>query len=119
MPGKKNKGQFGSTMFCAISLDTPGKEAAKSWLAKNAKDIDNFATIMVRDGWKTSFSWDDYNDCFISSATMRDEGHKNYDICVTSRSDNMWDAMLLNYYKIYVLFKEQKLPTEKQKDNWG
>lgn len=118
--GKKSKpqSQF-STKFCAISLDSPGKEAARKWLEKNGKDLDTLAVQMVRDGWKASFSWDDYNDCFIASATMREEGDKNYDVCITSRSDNMWDAMLLNYYKIYILFNNQALPTERPKDNWG
>lgn len=118
--GKKTSpvSQF-TTKFCAISLDTPAKAEAKKWLEKNGRDLDTYAVQMVRDGWKSSFSWDEYNDCFIASATMRESGHKNFDVCVTSRSDNMWDAMLLNYYKIYVLFTDQPLPTERPKDNWG
>lgn len=119
MPKKKGQVFNGSTKFCAISLDTAEKDKARLWLEKNGKDLDTFAVQMVRDGWKTSFSWDDYNDCFISSSTCRDENDTNYDTCVTSRSDNMWDAMLLNYYKIYVLYRDQTLPTERAKQNWG
>lgn len=119
MPKVKKQNNFGSTKFCAISLDTAQKDIARKWLEKNGKELDTFASIMVRDGWKASFSWDSYNDCFIASSTCRDEADTNYDVCCTSRSDNMWDAMLLNYYKIYVLYKDQTLPTERAKENWG
>lgn len=116
--GKSNSWQ-GTTKFCAISLDTEGKEKARAWLEKNGKDIDTLATDMVRDGWKTTFTWDADNDCFIASATQRDEDHRNYDICVTSRAGTMWDALMLNYYKIYVLYKNQSLPTERAKNSFG
>lgn len=119
MPKKKQQSNWGSTKFCAISLDTAQKEAARKWLGLYSKDIDTFACDMVRDGWKTSFTWDADNDCFIASATMRDEDSDNFDICVTSRSDIMWDALMLNYYKIYVLYKDKQLPTERSKNSWG
>lgn len=119
MPKKKNNNNFGSTKFCAISLDTAQKDAMRKWLGLNGKDIDDLATNMVRDGWKSSFTWDADNDCFIASSTMRDEDNDNYDICVTSRSDIMWDALLLNYYKIYVLYNNKELPTERAKNSWG
>lgn len=118
--GKKKASNFqGTTQFCAIQLDTAQKTEARKWLETYAKDFDEYASTMVRDGWKTSITWDDYNDCFIASSTMREEEHKNYDICVTSRSDVMWDAWILNYYKIYVMHKDQKLPTERAKQQWG
>jgi len=119
MPKRKASFNYGSTKFCAVSLDTPAKEEARKWLSHNSQDLDTFAVQMVRDGWKCTFSWDGYNDCFIASSTCRDENDSNYDTCVTSRSDNMWDAMLLNYYKIYVLFSNKTLPTEREKNNWG
>jgi hypothetical protein len=119
MPKMKGNFNAGTVKFCAISLDTEGKAKARLWLDKHGKDLDTFAVQMVRDGWKSTFSWDDYNDCFIASATCKDERDANFDICCTSRSDNMWDAMLLNYYKIYVLYKDTILPTEREKSNWG
>lgn len=119
MGKKKQQNNFGSTKFCAISLDTEGKEKARAWLSKHGKDLDTLACDMVRDGWKSSFTWDADNDCFIASSTQRDEDDKNYDICVTSRADNMWDAWMLNYYKIYVLYPKAELPTERAKNSWG
>lgn len=116
--GKSGGSQF-STKFAVISLDSEGKELAKQWLAANHKDLDTFFVDLVRDGWKTSLRWDSENDCFIASATCVDDDNRNYDVCVTSRSDNMYEAVLINYYKIYILFDNKKLPVESAKANWG
>lgn len=115
----KSNGWQGTTRFCAISLDTAGKELAKKWLSTNGKDIDVLATDLVRAGWKSTFTWDADNDCFIASSTQRYEDDKNYDVCVTSRAGTMWDALMLNVYKINVLYKDQKLPTERAKMDFG
>lgn len=121
MPKNKNKTTqaYGDIKFCAITLDTEGKDVARKWLAAHEKDWDTLAVAIVQSGWKTSFSWDDYNDCFIASCTQRDDGVANYNVCVTSRSENMFEALMLNIYKITVMFKEKAIPTEKEKQNWG
>lgn len=115
----KSNGWQGTTKFCAISLDTAGKEQAKAWLGKNGKDLDVLATDLVRAGWKSTFTWDGDNDCFIASSTQRYEDDKNFDICVTSRAPTMWDALMLNIYKITVMYKDQKLPVERAKMDFG
>lgn len=107
------------TKFATISLDAETKELCKAWLEAHSKDLDTFFTDMVRDGWKTSLRWDETNDCFISASTNVDEDSRNYDVCVTSRSDNMYEAILISYYKIYVMFDRKKLPVEPEKQNWG
>lgn len=108
-----------STMFCTISLDTEQKKQAREWLTKNQSDLDTFFNDLIRDDWKTSISFDSYNDCFIAASTQRNEDSKNHNVCVTSRSDNLYEAIMLNYYKIYILFDGKKLPVEKEKQNWG
>lgn len=110
---------FGSTKFAAISLSDEEKRQFKGWWTENENDMNEYINIALREQWKSSSSYDDTNDCFIVSFTMRDPDDKNYDICVTSRSDNLWEAYGLSVWKIYVLFKEQKLPTEARKNNWG
>lgn len=108
-----------TTKFCTIALDTEEKAILKEWLQSNSKDLDTYFHTMVTDGWKTSITWDDNNDCFIASATQRFDDDKNHNVCVTSRSDNMYEAILITFYKIYVLFKDKKLPIEPNKQNWG
>jgi hypothetical protein len=74
---------------------------------------------LVPNGWKTSFSFDAENDCYIASCTQRDEDDINHNICVTSRSDNPFEALWLCYYKITVIADSKRLPTERADDNWG
>jgi hypothetical protein len=117
--GKANNGNQFTTKFAVIALDSEGKQLAKQWLASNSKDLDTFFVDLVRDGWKTSLRWDNENDCFIASCTNVDDDSKNHNTCVTSRSDNMYESILINYYKIYIMFDGKKLPVEQAKDNWG
>lgn len=120
MAGKNgNSNSNFKTKFASITLDAETKDLCKAWLAANAKDLDTFFVDMVRDGWKTSLRWDETNDCFIASSTNVDADSRNHDVCVTSRSDNMFEAILINYYKIYIMFDRKKLPTEPEKQNWG
>jgi len=105
--------------FCTILLDTEQKSVLKEWLNNNQADLDTYFHNMVTDGWKTSCTWDDVNDCFIASATQRFDDDKNYNVCVSSRSDNLYEAILITYYKIYVLYEGKRLPTEPTKANWG
>lgn len=118
--GKSRSNSSGfSTKFSTIALDSEQKEILKGWLKANSADLDEYFHHMVKDGWKTSVTWDDTNDCFIASATQRFDDDKNYDTCVTSRSDNLYEAILITYYKIFILFDGKKLPTEPTKQNWG
>lgn len=105
--------------FCSIELDTPSKEKMKKWASENYKDLETYGDAMIRSGWKTSLSWSDDNDCFIAASTQQDEDDENHKVCVTSRSNNMFEALILNYYKIFVLYKNSALPTERKNDNWG
>jgi hypothetical protein len=116
----KNNAQFRfTTQFAAIRLSAEDKVSFQTWLAENGDDYGNFVVIAQNDGWKVGSRWDGVNDCFIHSFTMTDEDDRNANICVTSRSDNYFEAFFLNYYKAYVMYDRKRLPTEAAKDNWG
>lgn len=118
--GKKaSKGFAFTTKFAAVKITAELKPEYDIWLEVNGKDADNLIAISQGDGWKMSSRWDNENDCYINSLTMIDEDDKNYDVCVVSRSDNFFEAYMLNHYKIYVLYDKKKLPTEREKENWG
>lgn len=114
----RTSNQF-STKFAAVSLDKANKERFHVWFETNSSDVETYLHNLATEGWKTSFSWDQENDCFLASATMRDEDHVNYDICVTSRSGNLVEALMLNVFKIDVMHEGAKLPTEAPRNSWG
>lgn len=115
---KSTAGMF-STEFAAVKLQPEDKAAFDAWLEHNGADFMNYWEIMCGDGWKPSQRWDNENDCYICSATQVDEDDKNHNICVVSRSSNLGEAFLMNYYKIYELFDGKKLPTEAPSQTWG
>lgn len=118
-PMAKKKFTGFTTKFAAIRLDATEKKAFKKWCEENAADGDVYYVELIRAGWKGSTRYDDENDCFVWSMTQMSERDVNHDVCVTSRSDNMYEAMMLGIYKINVMFQGKKLPTEAERDNWG
>jgi len=118
-PMAKKKFTGFTTKFAAIRLDAADKKAFTKWRDENAADGDVYYTELIRAGWKGTTRYDDENDCFVWSLTQQNERDPNHDVCVTSRSDNMYEAMMLGIYKITVMYDGKKLPTEVERDNWG
>lgn len=110
---------FGNFKFASVTLTSDDKASYETWAAKIGTNLLSEVAELVSEGWKTSITWDNDNDCFIASLTCRAEKHKNENVVVVSRSDDMLEALALGIYKITVLFKGKALPTEKIKQNWG
>lgn len=116
---QNKRSNWSNIEFANIRLTEENKHEFESWANALGDGAFPEIDVMICEGWKTSIKWDDTNDCFIVSSTMEDENNRNYQICVSSRSDVSLEAYLLNVYKIQVLYKNQKLPTEAVKQNWG
>lgn len=116
---KKSSNKMFTTRFASISLTKEEKVAAKTWITANIADVETYWVNLGVDGWKQSSSYDEENDCWIVSLTQRQESHRNYDVCVTSRADNPVEALMLCVYKIVMMYPDKKLPTERESDNWG
>lgn len=108
-----------TTKFAAIRLSQDDKKAFQKWATANKDDGDVYYVQLIQTGWKGSQRFDPENDCFVWSLTQTNEKDVNYDICVTSRSNNMYEAMLLGIYKLVIMYPEGRLPTEHERDNWG
>ena len=116
---RQNNWSGSDIRFAQIRLDEEMKPAFLSWAAENENAIFGLLTDMAADGWKGSFSEDLTNACYIASHTQQDEDDKNYHICVTSRAETIQEALMLNAYKITVLYRKQPIPTEPVRQNWG
>lgn len=116
---QNSKMDFNNTQFAMVRLSEADRTEFHSWW--NAKGFDGGLEIstFIANGWKTSLTWDDANKCFICASTCKDERSVNANVCVTSRSDDYTEALLLNVYKVNVMYKNAPLPTERGKDNWG
>lgn len=110
---------WGDITFASIRLSEENKHEFEVWATSIGDGAQQEIDQFVISGWKTSTKWDDNNDCFIVSATNENDKDRNYKICVSSRSDISIEAALLNIYKVEVLYRGLKLPTEGVKQNWG
>jgi len=110
---------YGDFKFCSVTLTADDKDNYEAWAEKNGQNLLEILANCSVEGWKTSVTWDSENECFIGSLTCRSEGHKNENVVVVSRSDNLLEALALTLYKITDLYKGKKLPTDKLKNNWG
>lgn len=116
---KNDKTAWAETKFAQVTLTADQKDEFHRWWNQKAFDVPLEISTMIANGWKAGLTWDDANKCFIASATCKDERSVNANVCVTSRSDDYTEALLLNVYKVNVLFKNQPLPTERGGNTWG
>ena len=105
--------------FIDIRLLSDEREAFSAWVEKQGEDLSVEVGVLISNGWKTSITWDERNVCFIAASTMKDENDKNYNCVVSSRSENFYEALALNAYKINVLHKNADLRKVGSTNNWG
>lgn len=107
------------TEFVDLKLLRDEKKGFTEWASKVSDQSSELFGVMVSDGWKTSVTWDAKNACFIVSSTMRDEDDINYQVTVTSRSQEWFEGIMLNVYKLTVLHKGKDLRKAGGDDSWG
>jgi len=115
----RKQSNFVETEFVSVRLDKEQALAFASWLEQDnesrALDLAEFITA----GHKTSITWDDYNSCFIVASTCKDEASDNNNKCITSRSNDWYEAMMLNVYKANVIFDKGAWEADAQTNAWG
>jgi hypothetical protein len=120
MAGKTTKPdyEFKKIEFVSIQLTADEKLAFKGWYETNLSESELLLETFIQSGYKTSIVWDTNKDCFIASSTCTNDKSKNYDKCLTSRSNNWLEALMLNLWKTDVLSKKGVWEAT-TKDNWG
>jgi hypothetical protein len=105
--------------FVNYKMDAAEKKAFKSWY-KNEPSIYHTELInLVAAGYKSSVSYSDELECFTHSLTCQDETSPNYNKCLTSRSDDYWEAMAISMFKHLQLSEGGIWVFESAKNNWG
>jgi len=75
--------------------------------------------IALNNGIKLSFSDNREAGIVVAAATMRDEGNINYDRCITSRSPDWYEALLMCVFKAQLLGYGEDWLDMAGDDNWG
>lgn len=121
MPKKQAKSNqnWKQIEFVNIQLDIKQKKEFRSWYETMAAEAETLLDNHIKSGYKISIRYDEENETFISSSTCVDEGLSNHDKCLTSRSDVLVEALLLNIYKTDVVCKDGVWEADTSSQKWG
>lgn len=105
--------------FINVELTDEQEAAFSDWHAKNFPRMGELCAEFAMSGNKFGVSHDGDNECFIVSATCKDERQDNYNKCYTSRSDDWVEALMLCLFKWDVLFGRDTWLGKTRRNNWG
>lgn len=113
-------GKYSSDIqFVTMRIGAKEKEQFKAWYSKNANDVLAKLEELVSDGYKVSLSYYFDGNCHIVSLTCKDEKSANFNRCLTSRSDDLWEAVGLTVFKHFHLCNDGIWEDEGNSNNWG
>lgn len=116
---KRNTSNFPQTEFVNLKLNKKQAAEFEDWKNGDAGKISTRVVEFIADGNKTSISYDFDNECFIVSSTCKAEGHANENRCMTSRSEDWYEALLMNVFKNDVVLHGGEWIGEDEGRKWG
>lgn len=105
--------------FVNVSMSDTDKAHFKELQETASDELDDSLVTLVEGGYKLSASWDGSNDCFIVSLTCKHETDDNYGYVLSSRSNNLLEAMRLGVFKTMYLCKDGVWPKDTKQNSWG
>ena len=117
--GKDNNSWNQNVTYAAVNLTEADKDAFSSWLTNVAEDFGSALTRVLEDLYRVTLKVDVNNNCYMCTWTQQDFKHRNANLTIISRSDDPEEAFWLNIYKVYVLYENQRLPSQQEANTWG
>lgn len=105
--------------FVQLRLNEETANEFSKWMERKEPEIALDVASFMSNGNKVSITWDNENKCWIVSATCKEEGHKNYNHCLSSRSSEWWEALCMNVFKHDVICKGGSWADKQSNANWG
>lgn len=109
--------------YINIRLDELQKEAFHAWFAESAHEIGTYLEDFLADGGKFSVSYDDENECFVSTLAgclLRTADRARF--TSTSRAGTVTESMALALWKHFILCSgdyTEFMPKTGRLMNWG
>ena len=123
MPSKSSrnaaKNSWVDITFVDIRLSKADTTAFREFMQKSPDDLSLALADFIADGNKTSMSWDSEHNTFIAAATCKNPDSVNKDCCITSRSSEWFEALMLNVFKHLVICKAGEWVGEQTDRSWG
>lgn len=105
--------------FAQCDLTEADKPAFMNWLKGVGQDFTTLLGVVCNDGYRVGVKTDFNNSCYMVTFTQQDQKHRNSGIILTSRSNDIEEAFFLCMYKCYVMYEDQRLPTQSERPFWG
>jgi len=105
--------------FVQIKLDKGTADEFTEWFKRKPEQVALDIAAFISNGHKIGITWDNNNTCWIVSATCKEESSDNYNCCLSSRSDDWYEALAMTVFKNDVICKMGKWSDEQQSANWG
>lgn len=115
----KSKKFVSDIEFVNYKMDAAEKKAFKVWYVNSPEKYFTDLINLIATGYKSSVSYSDDLECFTHALTCQDETSPNYNKCLTSRSDDYWEAMAISMFKHLELSEGGIWVFESAKNNWG
>lgn len=113
------KPQFMEYEFVTIRLTEEQVVEFEQWATASTTKIWQMLNDLAEAGYKHSTSPDLENACHISTLTATQHATDNQQRCLSSRSDNLIEAVLLTCYKHFVLSDGGTWQGSQARKNWG
>lgn len=100
----------GSVEFVNVRLVKDDKKKLAAFTEQIAPDLADHLINFIGSGFKLSINLDAQNDCYIVAATGTQNARVNKGLCMTSRSEDLFEAIYMTLFKHEVLCDN---------DSWG
>lgn len=105
--------------FVQLKLNEETASAFSTWMERKEPEIALDVASFMSKGNKVSITWDNENKCWIVSATCKEQSSPNYNHCLSSRSNEWWEAMCMNVFKHDVVCGGGSWTAKQSNANWG
>ncbi len=123
MPSKakktSNKRSGFTTTFVNFKLSQQDKAEFVKWAARGDEAVQHDFLEALSRGCKMSLSENAEQGFFLASMTMRAEEDINYDYCITSRSPDWWEAVIMNVFKAGKMGWDDSWADQGDSEDWG
>ena len=111
---------FQSSMeFVELKLPLDQKSAYTAWLKSNSDKFWQLLTELGESGYKVTLSPDTDNACYIVSLIGTKNSRSNANRCMSSRSDDPFEAYMLAFYKHFVICDGSDWGKTSNDRSWG
>lgn len=114
----KQSDQFGVT-FVNYKLTGLEKDDFAGYMSASVEEHAKELVSYMHEGMKFSFSENLEHGFFLASVTCKNDGNINNNRCITSRSNDWYEALMMCAFKISRLGVDEDWLDQTPSDDWG